>query len=128
MNRWRRLCRELDGIVHAARRNQADLATQNGLEQNLAMLRGALFGFGPPRRQGTNLYFGNHLINGDTAIVDRVQAELGGVATIFLGDLRIATNVMRPDGNRALGSRLTPGPAYDRVLGQGLSFRGKTTI
>ena len=125
---WRRLCRELDGIVHAARRNQAELATQNGLEQNLAMLRGALFGFGPPRRQGTNLYFGNHLINGDAAIVDRVQAQLGGVATIFLGDLRIATNVMRADGNRALGSRLTPGPAYDRVLGQGLSFRGKTTI
>ena len=48
---WRRLCRELDGIVHAARRNEADLATQNGLEQNLAMLRGALFGFGPPRRR-----------------------------------------------------------------------------
>ncbi|WP_408841215.1 methyl-accepting chemotaxis protein [Acidocella sp.] len=128
VNRWRRLCRELDGIVHAARRNQADMATQNGLEQNLAMLRGALFGFGRPRRQGTNLYFGNHLINGNTAIVDRVQAELGGVATIFLGDLRIATNVRRPDGNRALGSQLTPGPAYDRVLGQGLSFRGKTTI
>ena len=36
--------------------------------------------------------------------------------------------MQKADGSRALGTRLTPGPAYERVLRQGLSFRGETEI
>ena len=57
-----------------------------------------------------------------------MKAKFGGVATIFLGDRRIATNVQNADGSRALGTRLAPGSAYDRVLRQGLSYRGETEI
>ena len=74
------------------------------------------------------LWFGTHRVNGDSGLVDAVKAKFGGATTIFLGDQRIATNVQKADGSRALGTRLTPGPAYERVLRQGLSYRGETEI
>jgi len=126
--RIKRVAQQLQDVVLAARRSKAEIAAQNGLDQNLDMLRGALFGLGLPRRRGQELYFGDRLINGDTEIVDRVRAALGGAATIFLGDLRIATNVQGADGARAIGTTLAAGPAYDRVLGQGLSYRGEAMI
>ncbi|HQT63706.1 MAG: hypothetical protein B7Z75_01665 [Acidocella sp. 20-57-95] len=118
----------LAAAVKAARaRNDAMLA-QNGLDENLDMLRTALTALGLPRQEGEVLYFGSHCINGDCTIVDQVKAKLGGTATIFLGDERVATNVQTAHGSRALGTKLAPGPAYDRVLGQGLSYRGDAEI
>ena len=67
-------------------------------------------------------------MNGDSSLVDAVKAKFGGAATIFLGDQRIATNVQNADRSRALGTRLSPGPAYERVLRQGLSYRGQAEI
>ena len=104
------------------------MVAQNGLEQNLDMLRMSLYGLGEPRVEGGCLWFGTHRMNGDSALVDAVKAKFGGAATIFLGDQRIATNVQNANGSRALGTRLAPGPAYDRVLRQGLSYRGQTEI
>ena len=104
------------------------MVAQNGLEQNLDMLRMSLYGLGEPRVEGGALWFGTHRVNGDAALVDAVKAKFGGAATIFLGDQRIATNVQNKDGSRALGTRLAQGPAYDRVLRQGLSYRGQTEI
>jgi hypothetical protein len=41
-----------------------------------------------------------------------------GTATIFLGDARISTNVMTADGQRALGTRVSP-EVREHVLGKG---------
>jgi methyl-accepting chemotaxis protein len=92
------------------------------------MLRMSLYGLGEPRVEGGVLWFGSHRVNGDCVLVDAVKAKFGGAATIFLGNQRIATNVQNADGSRALGTRLTPGPAYERVLRQGLTYRGQTEI
>ena len=101
---------------------------RTGLNKNLDMLRMSLYRLGEPRVEAGALWFGTHRVNGDSALVDAVKAKFGGAATIFLGDQRIATNVQKADGSRALGTRLTPGPAYERVLRQGLSYHGETEI
>ncbi len=68
------------------------------------------------------------LLNRDYAIVDRVKdiVSLGerydnqdvGTATIFQGDLRIATNVLDASGRRAVGTRVSR-EVEEAVLGKG---------
>jgi methyl-accepting chemotaxis protein len=82
------------------------------------------------RVEGDKLYVGDTLLNGNEAIVDKIQSIVGGgVATIFLGDTRVATNVMNANGSgRAVGTKLARNEAYETVLGSGKSFRGKVEI
>jgi methyl-accepting chemotaxis protein len=104
-----------------------DVSRQH-LATNMAMLQDALAAYGPPKRVGDKLYFGDTLINGNFLAVDRVKAIAGGTATVFMGDERVATNVTKPDGSRAVGTRLTPGPVYDAVLKDGKIFAGEADI
>jgi two-component system NtrC family sensor kinase len=72
--------------------------------------------------------YGGILLNRSEALVDTVREtvfrgeSLGGrsvgTATIFLNDVRISTNVLTPDGRRALGTRVSP-EVRERVLVQG---------
>jgi methyl-accepting chemotaxis protein len=101
---------------------------QSELSINIKLLDSILAGFGAPSRQGDKLYFGTTLINGNFEPVDRVKAIAGGTATVFLGDLRVATNVQKPDGSRAVGTKLAAGPAYDSVFGQRRTYRGEANI
>lgn len=50
-----------------------------------------------------------------------------GTVTIFQGDVRIATNVVGPDGRRAVGTRVSA-EVYDRVLGKGLPWTGPAFV
>jgi len=101
---------------------------QNELSINIKLLDSILAGYGAPSRQGDKLYFGTTLINGNFEAVDRVKAVAGGTATVFLGDQRVATNVQKPDGSRAIGTKLAPGLAYDSVFGQHQTYRGEANI
>ncbi|MBN2751971.1 MAG: cache domain-containing protein [Rhodospirillaceae bacterium] len=83
---------------------------------------------GPLRLERGALFAGDTLLNGDTNVVDGIKALVGGTATIFAGDIRVATNVMKADGSRAVGTRLAAGPVYDAVLRDGQSFRGEANI
>lgn len=78
--------------------------------------------------RGDTLYAGETPLNANNAAVDRMKELVGGTATIFMGDQRVATNVQNPDGTRALGTRLAAGPVKDAVLGKGESYRGETEI
>jgi two-component system NtrC family sensor kinase len=72
--------------------------------------------------------YGGRLLNRNFDLVDRIKDTVYqgetyagrdiGTATIFQGDLRIATNVMDADGRRAIGTRLSA-EVGDRVLGEG---------
>ena len=50
------------------------------------------------------------------------------VITIFAGDTRITTNVLRSDGSRAVGTRLDAGPIHEKVLTEGKPYRGEASI
>ncbi|MDU0458012.1 MAG: PAS domain S-box protein [Geobacteraceae bacterium] len=73
------------------------------------------------------LMAGDYEVNGDHELPDKVQAIFGGVATIFMGDERVSTNVLDANGKRAVGTKLV-GAAHDAIFKQGVSYRGATTI
>lgn len=63
------------------------------------------------------------MLNGDSRVVDTItrivfDREGGGAATVFLGDVRIATNVRDPAGDRATGTLMSLEVVRD-VLSQG---------
>ncbi|MBW8283265.1 MAG: cache domain-containing protein, partial [Rhizobium sp.] len=125
----------LDGMAEtltetAARATKMEMLAlaQHSLDNNLQILEAELRQRGEPQVRADALYYGETRINDDTAIVDAVRARAGGTATIFLGDLRIATNVTKPDGSRATGTRLTAESVIDTVLHQGKAFRGEAEI
>ncbi|NUB15546.1 HAMP domain-containing protein, partial [Azospirillum brasilense] len=74
------------------------------------------------------LYVGDRALNGFFEPVDRVKALVGGTATLFMGDTRVTTNVQKPDGGRAVGTKLAKGPVYDAVLVRGEPYRGQADI
>jgi two-component system NtrC family sensor kinase len=80
---------------------------------------------------------GGVLLNQNPELVDQVQdtvfhGELYGgkplgTATIFQNDVRISTNVLRQDGSRAIGTRVSQ-EVYDCVLGQGRPWLGRAWV
>ncbi|MCE1229155.1 MAG: methyl-accepting chemotaxis protein, partial [Firmicutes bacterium] len=85
------------------------------------------------RQKGTfhvsdgKLMAGESIINGNFELPDKLKELCGGTATLFLGDTRVSTNVLKPDGQRAIGTQLK-GPAREEVLGKGGKFRGENEI
>ena len=74
------------------------------------------------------LFFGDHAVNDNFDVVDEIKNLLGITATIFMGDTRVSTNVLKADGSRAVGTKLDPGPVMDTVLGKGQPYRGVADI
>ncbi len=69
-----------------------------------------------------------HLLNNDFTLVDRIK-EVAGVDTVtmFFGDMRVSTNVMTEDDERAVGTRVSS-DVYERVLEQGLDYVGRAYV
>jgi len=69
-----------------------------------------------------------HLVNNDFALVDRIK-EVGHMdtATIFLGDLRVSTNVPATDDGRAVGTRMSA-EVSDIVLGRNEIFEQRAFV
>ena len=74
------------------------------------------------------MYAGGVGLAGNSAVVDEIQSLVGGTATLFQGDLRIATNVRDKQGQRLIGTRLAVGKVRDTVLGHGKPFRGVVDV
>jgi len=105
--------------------------------QNGAMF---LFVAAPVRDKAGNMLgalYGGVLLNNNKKLVDkiksivyegaRLQGRDVGNATIFQGDIRVATNVPNTDGSRAIGTRLSA-PVYDRVLLKGAKWVGRAYV
>ena len=81
--------------------------------------------------------YGGKLLNRNYTIVDKVKDIVYrgekykgkdiGTATIFQGDLRIATNVMREDGTRAIGTRVSE-EVYDQVIKKGIPWIARAFV
>jgi methyl-accepting chemotaxis protein len=78
--------------------------------------------------QGDTLMVGEFPLNDFVEPVDRIKALVGGTATVFMGDMRITTNVVKDDGSRAVGTKLKAGPVHDAVLRDGKPYRGSADI
>jgi methyl-accepting chemotaxis protein len=74
------------------------------------------------------LLVSDHVLNGDAALVDKVKNLVGGTCTVFMSDLRITTNVLKPDGTPAVGTRLAAGEAHHAIFDRKASFRGEAQI
>jgi len=55
--------------------------------------------------KGGRLYKGENLINNDSLILDAIKEKTGAIATVFLGDEKIATSELDSDGIRPIGAR-----------------------
>ena len=80
---------------------------------------------------------GGVLMNKDNTIVDKIRNTVYqgekyndrdmGVATIFQGGVRIATNVMTKENRRAIGTTLSK-EVYDRVIIEGRDWVGRAFV
>jgi methyl-accepting chemotaxis protein len=79
-----------------------------------------------------NIVFGGEGLANNYRIVDYVKRIVGGTATIFSkkGDdfVRISTNIVKPDGSRAIGTLLDPNGAAIKHLRMNESFHGIVDI
>jgi len=81
--------------------------------------------------------YGGILLNRNYEIVDRIKETVfrgekykgleTGTATIFQGDLRISTNVLDPQGQRAIGTRLSE-EVKRAVLDEGKSWNDRAFV
>lgn len=80
---------------------------------------------------------GGVLLNKNNEIVDKIKETIFhdekykgqemGVATIFQGGVRISTNVMTKDNQRAIGTILSK-EVYDRVIKEGVDWVGRAFV
>ena len=91
------------------------------VETAMQLLKSMAAKLGPPKIEGTDtvagkqvpaIYFGSTKMNNNFDLVDEVVKQAGGTATIFVKSddeyVRVATNVKKDDGSRAIGTILDP--------------------
>jgi methyl-accepting chemotaxis protein len=122
------VAKTMAALASESLRREAETKAQTGLDANLTALREKLYAHGKPRRENDKLYFGDYLANGANDVVDQVQERFGGTATIFLGGVRVATNIIKEDGSRAIGTTLAQGPAYESALEHAKMYQGEALI
>ncbi len=90
---------------------------------------------GAVRTDGDRLVVGggrnSRALNGDTVFVDKVKSQTGATCTIFMreGDKakRVATNVRKEDGSRAVGTYLSD-QVYEKVVARGETYYGRAFV
>ncbi len=73
------------------------------------------------------LYKGEEKINDTIDFVDTINKNSGYLATFFLNDTRIATNVHQKDGSRAVGTKASDA-VIDTVLKKGNDYHGEAIV
>lgn len=69
-----------------------------------------------------------YMFNNDFTLVDRIKEVAGiGTVTIFFGDMRVSTNVMTEENQRAVGTRVSQ-EVYDVVLQNDQEYVGEAFV
>lgn len=110
--------------IHKEIIRQANVAQESRLKTFWELLRSKGSEF---KVVNGKLLAGNYVVNGNYELPDRIKELFGGTATIFMGDNRVSTNVLKPDGSRAINTKLL-GAAYDAVIKEGKPYRGEAMI
>ncbi len=79
-------------------------------------------------RGNGQLVIGSKPLTGTNDAVDTFVKLGGGVMTIFQGNERVQTTALKPDGTRAVGTKLAAGPIYDAIFKEGKSYLGETVV
>ena len=121
--------------------NAASAQADPKVAKAMAILKAETAKLGAPKVEGTDqtadkttpaLYFGSTKVNNDFTIVDKVKAEAGGTATLFVksGDdyVRVSTNVPGSVHGRALGTILDPKGKAIANINKGEAFYGEVDI
>jgi len=99
------------------------------LSSNLAFAQAMLHHHGDDFEiKDGKLVIGSKVLNDTNEAVDTFVELGGGVMTIFQGDERIQTTARKPDGTRAVGTKLAAGPIYDSIFKAGKPYRGETVV
>jgi hypothetical protein len=119
---------------------QQDDAAQK-VQTAMSLLKAKAEKLGPAKLEGKSvaadkevsaIYFGGTEMNNNFVLVDEVQKEAGGTATIFVksGDqfVRVATNVKKDDGSRAVGTVLDPNGKVIVAIRKNEAFYGEANI
>ena len=118
----------------------SDYATKTNktpdIETSGMMLKAAVPIF-DDNRHLLGIIYGGDLLNGNYGIVDKIketvyQGEVYknhdmGTATIFQDDIRISTNVLTGNGERAIGTRVSR-EVYDRVIKDGKQWIDRAMV
>jgi Cache 3/Cache 2 fusion domain len=111
------------------------------VKTSMQLLQSEAAKLGPPKIKGTEtvagkehpaIHFGQTKMNNNFDLVDHVTKNVGGTATIFVksGDdyVRVATNVKKDDGSRAIGTILDPNGKVIVHIRKNKPFYGEATI
>jgi len=112
-------------------RRRADIDVTSGL-----MLKAAAPVF-DVQGDFTGVLYGGILLNRNFDIVDKIKQTVFqgvkyngkdiGTATIFQDDVRISTNVLNEEGERAIGTRIAE-EVYNQVVGKGKPWIGRAYV
>jgi hypothetical protein len=116
-------------------------AQMDKVKESMAALKTKTAKLGAPKIEGNDpvagkdvpvLYFGTTKMNNFFDVVDEVVKEQGGTATLFVkaGEeyVRVATNVKKDDGSRAIGTILDPNGPVIAVIRKAEAYYGEATI
>jgi hypothetical protein len=119
----------------------ARTAQMNDVKASMTDLKAQTAKLGGPKIEGTatvagrtipDLYFGSAKMDNNFEVVDAVAKKHGGTATLFVkaGDeyVRVATNVKKADGSRAIGTILDPKGPVIGVINKGDAYYGDADI
>ena len=120
---------------------QVGWAQDEKVKTAMELLESMATKLGPPKIEGTDsvagkqvpaIYFGSTKMNNNFNLVDEVVKQAQGTATIFVksGDeyVRVATNVKKDDGSRAIGTVLDPKGKAIESIRKGKAFYGEVDI
>lgn len=121
--------------------SEANAQADSKVTKAMALLKSSAEKLGAAKVEGTDvvagktvpaLFFGTTKINNYFVLVDNVVKAVGGTATFFVksGDeyVRVATNVKKDDGSRAIGTILDPKGKVIVAINKNEAFYGEVTI
>ena len=107
----------------------------------MTLLKSEAEKLGPAKIEGTDavdgkaipaIFFGTTKMNNNFTLVDEIVKEVGGTATIFVKSgadyVRVATNVKKDVGSRAVGTVLDPRGKVIEFINMNKAFYGEATI
>ena len=119
----------------------SEAQSPENVKQAMASLKAKTSNLGTPSIKGKEmvagesvpaLYFGTTKMNNNFAVVDEVRKEMGGTATLFVKSgeefVRVATNVQKDDGSRAIGTVLDPKGKAIAAIRTDTPFYGEADI